>query len=593
MIPSATQVPTQNRTLMILLNRTTLKLCLLLIALGSAVVFPSLLQAQVPPAGESGVSQKALEQSRPEFRPLEEELPPLSIEDSRTVVDPGAGPKFIVKKFEVTGNTLIDDATLAPVLETGDGLEVTLGVLHLIAQEITTLYAMKGYILTRVYVPEQEIENGIVTIQVVEGKLGNIEVSGNETFEQEEILARLQPLLGDPALKESTLEKYLLGLNAIQGLKVKAVLRPGEVFGTSDLTLQAKESRTYRIAFDADNFGSRFTGEQRYGLTAEAGSLFVLGDRLSIRGVKSNEDQDFINPSYSIPIGPYGTTFTLSYIFTEFNLGGNLAVLNAGGQANIFTMDVTHSLLQTRSSEFHLSLGGEIRNFENELAGAPSSNDKLRDAYLAAGGFFKDPLRARTFYNLRLQQGFSESDVSDPLNSRFQGRGDALVSSFDVTRYQSAFIGKTYLMMTAKGQIVSKRVLSPDQFAIGGFGSVRGYPLAEAAGDNGYFVSAELVVPFPFKVTVLNNPRKLQLDQVLSFFAFLDHGKVFIKDRQPGENDRELNGLGLGMRLNVPPLGINYPAVSFSLAYGFPAFGGPDPSDGSSSTLYLNGTVSF
>jgi hemolysin activation/secretion protein len=581
---------------MILLNRATLKFCLLLIAmssLGSLVISPSFLQAQVPPAGESGVSEKALEQSQPEFRLLEEELPSLSIDDSRTMIDPGAGPRFIVKKFEVTGNTLIDDATLAPILEVGDGLEVTLGILHLIAQEITTLYAMKGYVLTRVYVPEQEIENGVVTVQVVEGKLGKIEVTGNEKFKQEEIQARLQPLLGDPALKESTLEKYLLGLNATQGLKVKAVLKPGEVFGTSDLTVQVKESRTYRIAFDADNFGSRFTGEQRYGLTGEAGSLLALGDRLSVRGVKSNDDQDFINPSYSIPIGPYGTTATLSYIFTEFNLGGDLAVLNAGGRANIFSAEVSHSLFQTRSSEFHLSLGGEIRNFENGLAGAPSSDDKLRDAYLSAGGFFKDPLRARTFYTLRLQKGFSESDVADPLNSRFQGRGDVLISSFDVTRYQSTFVGKTYLTVLAKGQVASKRVLSPDQFAIGGFGSVRGYPLAEAAGDNGFFVSAELVVPFPFKVTVLNNPKKIQLDQVLSFFAFIDHGKVFIKEPQPGENDKELNGLGLGMRLNMPSLGINYPAVSFSLAYGFPAFGGPDPSDGSSSTLYLNGMVSF
>ena len=122
---------------------------------------------------------------------------------------------------------------------------------------------------------------------------------------------------------------------------------------------------------------------------------------------------------------------------------------------------------------------------------------------------------------------------------------------------------------------------------------MRGYPLAEAAGDNGFFVSAELVVPFPFKVTVIKSPRKVQLDQVLSFFAFLDHGKVFIKNPQPGENDKELNGLGLGMRLNIPPLGANYPAISFSLAYGFPAFGGPDPSDGSSNTLYLNGMISF
>jgi hemolysin activation/secretion protein len=274
-------------------------------------------------------------------------------------------------------------------------------------------------------------------------------------------------------------------------------------------------------------------------------------------------------------------------------LGGNLVALNAGGQANIFTMDLSHTLVRTRSSEFNLSLGGEIRNFKNELAGASSSDDKLRNAYFEAGGFFKDSLRAHSFYTLRLQQGFSEKDVTDPLNSRFQGRGDVLVSSFDFTRYQSIFLGKNYLIMKAKGQVASKRVLSPDQFAIGGFGSVRGYPLAEAAGDNGFVVSTELVVPFRFKATLIKSPRPVQLDQVLSFFAFLEHGQVFIKNPQPGENDQDLSGAGLGLRLNLPSLGPNYPTASFAFAYGFPIFGGPDPSDGSSSTLYLNGMVSF
>ena len=556
-------------------------------------MLPASVHAQaIPPAGQPGVGQKALEQSRPEFQPPVQELPSLSIEDSRTVVDPGAGPRFIVKKINVTGNTLVSDDLLAPILEVGDGMEVTLGILHLVAQEITSLYGLQGYILARAYVPEQEIENGVVTIQVIEGKLGKIEVNGNEKFKSEDIVARLKPLQDNPALKESTLEKYLLGLNAIQGLKVKAVLKPGEAFGTSDLTLEAEESRTYRVVFDADNFGSRFTGEQRYGLTGEAGSLFRLGDRFSVRGVKSNADQVFINPSYSIPIGSYGTTATLSYTFTDFNLGENLVALNAGGNANIFTAELSHTLVRTRSAEFYLSLGGEIRNFENELVGG-GSDDKLRDAYFEAGGFLKDSFRGQSFYTLRLQQGFSESDVSDPLNSRFQGRGDALVSSFNVTRYQSAFIGKAYFVIKAKGQVVSQRVLSPNQFAIGGYGSVRGYPLAEAAGDNGYLVSTELVIPFPFKLTVLKNPRTLQLDQMLSFFTFLEHGRVLVIDKQPGEADQKLSGAGLGVRLSMPPLGANYPSFSFALAYGFPVFGGPDPSDGSSSTLYLNGMVSF
>ena len=550
-------------------------------------------QVPVPPAGESGVGQKALEQSRPGPLPPVEEPHPLSIEDSRTIVDPGAGPKFIVKQIRVKGNILIDDAALAPLLEVGDGMEVTLGILHLIAQEIASLYAEEGYILSRVYVPAQEIVDGVVTLQVIEGKLGQLGVTGNKRFDPEEILARLEPLRDDPALTESRLEKYLLELNDIRGLNVKAVLKPGEAFGTSDLTLKAKESRTYGLAFDADNFGSRFTGEQRYGLTGEVGSLLKLGDRLAFRGVRSNGDQFFLNPSYTLPVGPYGTTATLSYIFAEFNLGGSLAALNAGGKANIVSLDISHAFYRTRGAEFRLSVGGEIRNFENGLAGAPSSDDKLRDAYVSASGFFTDSLRARTLYSLRLQHGFSERDITDPLNSRFQGRGDVLLARYEATRYQSLVLGNAYLTLMSMGQAASRRVLSPDQFAIGGFGTVRGYPLAEAAGDNGFVASAELVIPFPFKIAVLDQPRPVRLDQILSVFGFLDHGKVFVKSPQPGERDRELNGLGAGFRLNFPALGENYPAFSFSLAIAYPAFGGPKPSDGSSNTLYLNGLISF
>lgn len=80
-------------------NWNIFKLCplwMVLLVTAAMSVSASILQAQVsvPPAGESGVGQKALEQSQPGFQSPEEELPSLSIQDSRTVVDPGAGPKI-------------------------------------------------------------------------------------------------------------------------------------------------------------------------------------------------------------------------------------------------------------------------------------------------------------------------------------------------------------------------------------------------------------------------------------------------------------------------------------------------------------------
>ena len=107
--------------------------------------------------------EKSLRQSRPVYKPPPEQEPPkITIKDSRKLKDPGAGPSFFVKRIEIEGNTLIDDEILLPIVDIGEGMEATLGVLSLMANEITALYASKGYFLTKVYIPQQEVQDDVV-----------------------------------------------------------------------------------------------------------------------------------------------------------------------------------------------------------------------------------------------------------------------------------------------------------------------------------------------------------------------------------------------------------------------------------------------
>jgi len=568
-----------------------------ILLLGVAIVLlqgilPAWAQVNVPPAGKPGVIEKSLQQSRPEFQPPKEDLPEITIKDSRKVLDPGAGPSFWVRQVTLEGNTLFPDSELEPLVRMEEPTQLTLGILSLMADDVSSYYASRGYVLSFAFVPAQEVVDGVVRVQVVEAGIDRIQVEGNRGFETEDILKRMKPVLDEPVLKEQTLEKTLLELNEVDGLEVRSVLKPGAKTGTSDLLLEVKESRPYSIAFDADNFGSRFTGVQRFGLTASLGNLGVLGDRLSIRAVKSNKDQNFINPRYTIPIGPYGTTLGISYIFSDFTLS-ELGGLVAGGESHIFSMDITQSLIRTRQAELYIALGGDIRNFENDQAGTPTSDDKLRNVHLTLGGFLNDSFRGRTFYTLRLQKGLTEDDIGDPLNSRFQGRGDAFITTLNIRRYQSAYFWNSYFILNGQGQVVTDRVLSPDLFAIGGVGSVRGFPLAENAGDQGFAVSLEYVLPFPWKVELTEQKGIQSLDQVLSLFGFIDHGQIFVRNQQPGERRNELTGAGAGIRVHVPSWGTRYPDISFTLAWGFPVLGNNKPSDGSSSTLLLGGLVSF
>ncbi len=547
----------------------------------------------IPPAGQPGIQEKLLRERRPTFKPPEEQILDIQIEDSRTVKDAGAGPSFLVRKIVIEGNTLFDDETLGPIVDIGEGLEVTLGVLTLMVHEITAYYAQEGYILARAFIPEQEIKDGVVRIRVLEGRVGEVQVMGNERFNTEDILDRMKPVQEEPIFNKNTLEKTLLQLNDIVGLTSKTTLKPGQKFGTSDVLLEVTESRPYRFSFDGDNFGSRFTGEERYGITGIFGSTLIFGDQFSFRAVQSNDEQLFLNPVYILPLNNYGSSLKFSYTFSEFNLGDSLAALNSGGKANIASFVLNHVVHRERTSEFHVRLGGELRYFENGILGQDSSNDKIQNVYFAFSGFLADFLDGRTFYNFRFQQGFGETDVTDPLNSRFLGRGDVLIAKMEIQRFQSAFFLNSYFMLQGRGQWVDGRVLSPDLFPIGGYGSVRGYPLAEAAGDNGYTLTVEYVLPFPFKIPLSDKPQMRSLDQVVSLFGFLDHGEIFVKDPQPGETDVDMNGAGFGVRVNIPQWGPNYPSMSFSVAIGYPVLNGAKPSDGSSNTIYLGGVITY
>ena len=558
-----------------------------------APAVPGQAQVSVPPAGESGIIEKSLRQSRPEFRPPEEKFPEIVIKDSRTIIDPGAGPSFIVNRIEITGNTLFSAEDLAPFIDMGGELEVTLGVLNLMAQEITDHYVKAGYILTKAFIPAQTVADGVVKILVVEGRVGDIEVIGNDRTSTESIVGRLQPVRDEKILREQTLARALLQMNEALGFEAKSVLRPGSLTGTSDLALQVEETRPYSISLDADNFGSRFTGEQRFGVTGKLGNIFFLGDMFSVRGVKSNGDLLFLNPSFDFPINNYGTKVGFSFIYSDSNLGDVLDPLEAEAESFLYTLEITHPFYRSRHASFYLTLGSEFKEFRNFDLFGPTSDDQLADVSLTAGGFFSDSLKAKTYYALRLQQGFTEGDLNDPLNSRNLGRGDVFIASLSIKRYQAAFIGKTFFIMSGNFQVANDRVLSPDQFAVGGFGTVRGYPLAELAADNGIAVSIEYVVPFPFKIALTDNPKMKTLDQLVSFFGFIDHGHVYVIDPQPGEVDQEITGVGFGVRVNIPAWSPATPSFSVTASVGFPEFAKKEPSDGSDHTFYLGGLVSF
>jgi hemolysin activation/secretion protein len=550
-------------------------------------------QTQVPPSGESGLSEKALRQSQPKpLEGLEARTPEIIvIEDSRKLEDPGAGPAFFVKGFEIEGNTVIDDKTLALLLDIGDGLEATLGILALTAQEITALYASKGYFLAKAYIPRQKIENGRVKILIDEGKIGGITIKDNKRFTEDELLKRLEIIKKEDVLSEKTLEEILLSINDLPGIKVRSLLKAGKEPGTSDLTLEVTESSTHAFSFDVDNFGSRFTGKTRMGISLSTAHLLTFGDLFAVRGVKSEADQNLVQTSYQFPLNDSGTR-TLRFTFThsDQNLGGGLEALNAGGRTHIFNIEGQDAFLRTKTSQMKFKAGFNFKRFKNFQLNQTTSNDNINDVYLGVNGYAADSYLGRSTFDLTLARGIAGTDQDSALPSRVDGNAEVSVLNLSLSRIQGTKLLNSYFILKSSGQLTSNRALSPNLFAVGGFGTVRGFPLSEQSGDWGYNLAAEYIIPFPSKMPF--GVGKLTLNQIFSFTAFLEHGKVFVRDARAGENVREsITGGGFGFQVNIPK-DKGRAGTNFSISYGLPLTG-PAPSDASSGIIYANGLIKF
>ncbi len=352
-----------------------------------AFIFTRLALAQVPLEGQSEVIEKSLRQSLPKELPPKPKAPEITNKSKPLPGKaPAAGPNFFIKKIKLTGNTVISDERLMPLVDLGEGKDVNLNILNAIADKVTAVYAAEGYFLVRVFVPNQEIKDATVEMVISEGRVNKVLVQGNKTLSTEKFQQRMKRVQEEPALREQTLERVLLELNELMGVNVRAVLKPGDLPGTSDLVMDVTESRPYTFSFDSDNFGSRYTGPVRFGLSMSYANIFTLGDQFSTRWNRSEYGQDSYTPFYTVPLNSYGTRMKLSYTFLENELKDSLEYLAAGGSFTSVGLEFSHLMHKSQTASFSVRTGLDLKSFENESQGTNTTKDNLMNVSLGFEG---------------------------------------------------------------------------------------------------------------------------------------------------------------------------------------------------------------
>lgn len=451
-------------------------------------------------------------------------------------VKPG-GPSLQVRGFVLDGNAAIPAAELLPLLDDLKGRSVSLGELRAGAGRITRLYRERGYPLARAYLPTQEIEAGVVKIAVLEGRYGEIRVDGKARLGGS-ALAPLAALKPGEAVRAGPLERSLLLLQETPGVAVKSTLRPGADTGTTDLLVETRPERLVSGSIDADNYGNRFTGEYRLGATVNVDNPLGLGDRLSLRAMGSDEDQDYYRVAYQLPVGPWATRFGVAWSDMDYQLSKDFGDLDAHGEARIASLFALQPLIRRRDFSLDARLQFDAKHLKDDIDLFDSRSDKrFRVTTLGLSGGGRDRLFGGGVYAFALDwshgslnlDGGQEKD-SDRASAGIAGQYHVLRPS--LTRLQR-LTERFSLYAQLQGQWADGNLDSSEKLYLGGAYGVRAYPQGEASGDQGWLANLEL---------------RYALSDAWQFSSFVDHGEVRLhKDTwDDGENHRHLSGAGLG-----------------------------------------------
>lgn len=433
--------------------------------------------------------------------------------------------KFVLNDVKIDKSEVLSETEIKEITGKYIGQEVTLQSLYDIVNSINELYSEKGYLTCRAYLPPQTIKNGVVEIKIIEGKTGNVHISGNESTNDGYIAGRIGLDRGDIS-NINELNDDLLRFNATNDVQLRITMHAGAEPGTTDYVISAYEPQKNYINVYVDNAGSESSGEWREGLFWTDRSLTGSRDMLTMSGMRSDGTKSF-SAMYTVPLGRSGTKLGLTYSTNSVKItDGELEDLDIKGHSNAYGVSLIQPLVVTDTLRTEATLDYGYQNSQTDFLGIHWVDDTVK-SYTA--GF------SMTNYG-------ASSIIYQKHNFRIGDSKDIAGENENFSKYFfNGFWQKAY----RAGQMLSARLdaqWSPDdyltsaeQFYIGGMYSVRGYEESYLGGDSGYSASLEYSVP-------------LDKAKTTSAFCFFDYGAVY---GDSAFDDHVLAGTGIGIKSTI------------------------------------------
>ncbi|MEY4752928.1 MAG: hypothetical protein RJA44_603 [Pseudomonadota bacterium] len=449
------------------------------------------------------------------------------------------GLRVRVATLRVSGVRSLPQAEVQALVSDAQGQELDFRQLQALATRITNHYRSQGFMLARAYLPAQKITEGTLEIAVSEGVLGQYTLQVEAPLDS----ARVQPFLaglkaGEP-LRTEVMERDLLVLNDLPGVRVQSVLRPGQSVGSTDLDVQVRNERSVNGSVTADNYGNRYTGEWRLSGRLNIASPWQFGDSLDLNLSSAGGGYNYGRAAWQTPVGGRGTQLGVAGSLMRYRLGQEFASADAHGRADDFTLYALQPLLRSRTDNLQWQAAFDSKHYDDSAL-TTRQTKSAKVLTLTLSGSQQHDSGATSQGSLTLTHGQldleGQNRINDAAGYQTQGGYSKLGFQGDV---QFAWSPSLVAVVKLNGQWAGKNLDSSEKLGLGGPQGVRAYTSSEGSSDEGLVGSVELQHHYGI------GRARLFLDAAYGHAA-----------HQPlptdVSNGRHLSGAGLGADLKLP-----------------------------------------
>ncbi|WP_270528319.1 ShlB/FhaC/HecB family hemolysin secretion/activation protein [Mitsuokella jalaludinii] len=449
----------------------------------------------------------------------------------------GGNISFPLKKIEWGASSVLTDDELQQFAAPYVGHEVKLADLYTLINQINALYQKRGYMTCRAFLGPQTIHDGVVKIELIEGRTGQVSLTDNRTTREDYVRHRLSLKKGEVA-NIHDLNEELLRFNATNDAQLHIVMKAGAEVGTTDYVIAVREPQLYQFGIVADNAGNKSSGLYRGGFFWQDRSLTGNRDVLFLSTMASQGTKSFA-AGYTAPLDRMGSKIGVNYTTNSVHItDGALEPLKVRGHSYAYDLFVTNPVVTSETVRSEIGLDYGYQHSRTDFLGMPWVDDTVQTL--------------QAFYD---QLDYGRSTIWYQKHAYAIGKAQTMQGDRNFGKYNmNGLFGKHFAhgqswTMRLDGQLSSTQYLpSAEMFYIGGMYSVRGYTESLLGGDGGLSMGLEYSVP---------------VTKGLEAYLFLDGGRVW---GSSAFGDRSLAGTGFGLKgslgahayLNV---GLGFPLI--------------------------------